>query len=124
LFCPAFARSEPKAQRYSLQPLWTRIAFALREGARVLRAMLPDLDNYRCDVEHFDLTPDQQDELMLIVWRMMESGVDNSFRHQPERPAHALLDFEAASEAQVQTDFRKELSESFRHQAGVQDEES
>lgn len=47
----------------------------------------PDLDKYRHHVAHFDLTEAQKTELLLTVWRIMQSFVDRAFGDDPVQQA-------------------------------------
>lgn len=42
-----------------------------------------DLSRYRRHVEHLDLPDAQKDELLLALWRIMESFVDRAFGDDP-----------------------------------------
>lgn len=50
-------------------------------------AACPDLDRYRHHVDHFDLTETQKTDLLLTVWRIMQSFVDRAFGDDPVQHA-------------------------------------
>ncbi len=60
------------------------------------RACVPDLDRYRHHVAHFDLDERQKTDLLLAVWRIMQSFVDRAFGDDPVQ--HALATRQALRE--------------------------
>ena len=80
----------------------------------------PDLDKYRRHVDHFDLTEAQKTDLLLAVWRIMQSFVDSAFGDDPVQQVRPRTDpLQAASETGDDTDDGDTLSGAFsRHAAG------
>lgn len=92
----------------------------------------PDLGKYRRHVEHFDLTDAQKADLLLAVWRIMQSFVDRAFGDDPvqqaravrERalrggPARPVIDLQPISES---GDDGADLSGAFMRHARTKDE--
>lgn len=86
----------------------------------------PDLSKYRPYVDHFDLTDAQKDDLLLTVWRIMQSFVDRAFgddsvqqarrtsqRMGPVRPVIDLLpeDESREDEQNLSGDFKRSTGE-------------
>lgn len=87
-------------------------------------ATYPDLSKYRTYVDHFDLTDAQKDDLLLTVWRIMQSFVDRAFgddstqqaRRSGQRlgPVRPIIDLLSESES---TKDEKDLAGDFRRNA-------
>jgi len=94
----------------------------------------PDLDKYRRHVEHFDLSDAQKTDLLLAVWRIMQSFVDRAFGDDPvqqvtqsrERAAHRgpmrpVIDLQPVDESR-DDDADGDLSGAFARHADTKDE--
>lgn len=90
----------------------------------------PDLDKYRRHVEHFDLSDAQKTDLLLAVWRIMQSFVDRAFgddpvqqvtqsRERAMRAARPVIDLQPCGETPDDT---ADLSGSFKRHAADRDE--
>ena len=86
----------------------------------------PDLDRYRPYVAHLDLPEERKTDMMLAVWRMMQSFVDRAFGDDPVQRSgyvtgnrHAVGEVAALPVIDCLTDAPgdKALSDAFHHHA-------
>ena len=85
--------------------------------------MSPDLEKYRPYVAGFDLTPEQQDQLIHSLWVIMESFADHAFGIHPAQLALPIVADEDCSGADRALDFYEgEITEDFNHHAEAGDE--
>ena len=62
-----------------------------------------DLSRYRRHVEHLDLPDEQKDELLLALWRIMESFVDRAFGDDPvQQRGERAVSIDDGSRARLQ----------------------
>jgi hypothetical protein len=51
---------------------------------------MPDIERYRAHVAGIDLPQSQKDEMILIVWRIMQDFVDRAYGTHPAQQCTAL----------------------------------
>jgi hypothetical protein len=52
---------------------------------------MPDIERYRAHVAGIDLPQSQKDEMILIVWRIMQDFVDRAYGTHPAQQCKAIL---------------------------------